>query len=310
MNRTPIVVAFTPNYFIPAATAMLSVLEHSPKEEGFHFICLLSEPMPQDLLNRLSLIDGGTGRLTYECVELKEELLQGTYIDPKYTIAASFRLLVADIFPQYDKLIYMDCDVIIRQDLAKLYREIDLGENYFAGIVEASTPYQCEGIKRIGAKVGEYINSGFLVMNLDLQRRDKMSEKFLEALKVDYLEFPDQDVINTVCLGRILALPPKYNGIRTFMQREMKDIFLKYYTEADWDEIDREGTIHYTGQKPWRAYALKFEYWWATYFRLPKAVREGIEVSQKMVRMYCLFSLPLVRPAFNVINRIRRKYFK
>ncbi len=310
MNRTPIVVAFTPNYFIPAATAILSVLEHSPKDEGFHFICLLSEPMPEDLVNRLSLLDGGSGRLTYEWFELKEELLQGVYIDPKYTIAASFRLVVADLFPQYDKLIYMDCDVIIRQDLAKLYREIQLEDNYLAGVVEASTPWQCKGIERIGAKVGEYINSGFLVMNLALLREDKMSEKFIEALKVDYLEFPDQDVLNTVCLGRILALPPYYNGIRTFMQTEEKANFLKYYTEQDWQMIDREGTIHYTGQKPWRAYTLKFEYWWATYFRLPKALRDGLEVNKKMIALYRLFSLPLVRPAFNLVNNLRRKYLK
>ncbi len=310
MNRTPIVVAFTPNYFIPAATAILSVLEHSPKDEGFHFICLLSEPMPDDLVNRLALLDGGTGRLTYEWFELKEELLEGVYIDPKYTIAASFRLVVADLFPQYDKLIYMDCDVIIRQDLAKLYRELDLGNNYLAGVVEASTPYQIKGIERIGAKVGAYINSGFLVMNLALLRQDKMSQKFIEALKVDYLEFPDQDVLNTVCLGRILALPPYYNGIRTFMQEEAKENFLKYYTEEDWQMIDKEGTIHYTGQKPWRAYTIKFEYWWATYFRLPKALRQGLEVDKKMIALYRLFSLPLVRPSFNFINRFRRKYLK
>ncbi len=310
MNKTPIVVAFTPNYFIPAATAMLSVLEHSPKDEGFHFLCLLSEPMPEDLVNRLALLDGGSGRLTYEWFEFKEELLEGAYIDPKYTIASSYRLVVADLFPQYDKLIYMDCDIIIRQDLAKLYREVELGDNYLAGVVEASTPWQIKGIERIGAKVGEYINAGFLVMNLALLRQDKMSQKFIEASKVDYLEFPDQDVLNTECLGRILALPPYYNGIRTSMLEEEKENFLKYYTEADWQAIDQEGTIHYTGQKPWRAYTIKFEYWWATYFRLPKALRQGLEVDKKMIALYRLFSLPLVRPTFNFINRFRRKYSK
>ncbi len=258
----------------------------------------------------MSLIDGGSARLSYEWFELKPELMEGVYVDPKYTLAASFRLLVADLFPQYDKLIYMDCDMIIRQDLAKLYREVDLGDNYLAGIIEASNPYQCKGIERIGAKVGQYINSGFLVMNLKLLRQDDMSQKFLEALRVDYLEFPDQDVLNTVCLDRILALPPRYNGIRTFMLEDVKDIFLQYYTEADWESVYREGTIHYTGQKPWRAYTLKFEYWWATYFRLPKAVREGMEVNRKMLRMYRLFTLPFVRPAFNIINKFRRRFIK
>ncbi len=310
MNYTPIVVAFTPNYFIPAATAMLSVLESAPKEEGFHFICLLSDPMPDELLKRLELIDRGSKRLTYETLELKADMLEGVYVDPKYTLAASFRLLVAELFPQYDKLIYMDCDVIIRQDLAKLYRELDLEDNYLAGVVEASTPWQEKGIRQIGAKVGQYINSGFLVMNLDLLRKDKLSEKFLEALRVDYLEFPDQDVLNTVCLDRIKALPPYFNGMRAFMNENDKAIFLKYYTEEDWEKVDKEGTIHYTGAKPWRAYALKFEYWWACYYRLPREVRAGIPMEKKARYLYYLFIPPFTRPIFNFFNRIRRTYFK
>ncbi len=307
MARTPILVAFTPNYFIPAATAILSVLEHSPKEEQFHFICMLSEPMPDDLMARLELLDNGTGRLTFEYFDLDPKLLEGTYINPRYSIAASFRLLVADLLPQYDKLIYMDCDVIIRQDLAKLYREIDMEDKYFAGVIEASSDWQKKWFERIGAKAGQYINSGFLVLNMKLLREDKMSEKFIEALKVDFLEFPDQDVINTVCMDRLKYLPPYYNGIRTFMIEEEKPLFLKYYTEQDWEMIDREGTIHYTGPKPWVAYTIKFEYWWATYLRLPKKVREGIEVSFKMKAMHRLLSLPLARPTFNFLKKLRNK---
>lgn len=271
--------AFTPNYFIPAATALLSVLSSSGQEARFHVICLLTEDLSEDYKERLHQLDGGSGRMTWAYMNLSDAL-QGVYVDPKYTIAASFRLVVAELLPQYDRVIYMDCDMIIRQDLAKLYRELDLGECYLAGVAEANTPYQEERVlKRLDIPKGAYINSGFLVLNLALIRRDGLTERFLEALRVDYLEFPDQDVLNMVCRGRILYLPPYYNGIRTFMHPAFKDNFLRYYSLEDWDTVQSKGTIHYTGEKPWRAYANGFEQWWAMYDRLPVSVREGIPVS-------------------------------
>lgn len=62
VNEVPIVIAFTPNYFIPAATCLYSILKHSQEAEKFHVICLLTEELPQrmkeNLKNWMRIVSG------------------------------------------------------------------------------------------------------------------------------------------------------------------------------------------------------------------------------------------------------------
>lgn len=306
--RVPLVVAFTPSYFVPAATCLYSILSSSLPSDSYHVTCLLSEPLNEDYRQRLRLLDGGTGRMTFSFLTLDEGALEGVYVDPKYTIAASFRLLLPRLMPDCARVIYLDCDIIVRQSLAQLYRETELGEQYLlAAIAEAPTEYQEQNIRRVGCEPGRYINSGFLVMNLEQMRREGTEDAFLQALRVDYLEFPDQDVLNQVCLGRIKYLPPRYNGIRTFMLEDFKADFLRYYSLQQWEEVSREGTLHYTGEKPWRAYAVRFEVWWAMWEQLPLALKQGLPYDKRLHRLSKLFRLPGARCLFDLVKRVKSK---
>ena len=51
-TEIPVVIAFTPNYFVPAATCLYSILKHSRDGESFRFICLSSEELPEQMLLR------------------------------------------------------------------------------------------------------------------------------------------------------------------------------------------------------------------------------------------------------------------
>lgn len=294
----PLIVAFTPNYLVPAATTLRSVLEASPKEVSYDVVCLVSEIPSEDFKAKLALIDGGTGRLSFRFLNL-EHKLQGAYVDPRYTSAANYRLVIAEELPEYRYAIYTDCDIIIRQDLWQLYSQIDMGEAYIAGVAEVQTEWQRRHSSHFGFEAGSYINSGFLVLNLELMRRDKLSERFAQFLATaGQLEFPDQDAINVVCRGRLHYLPPVYNGIRTFTLAAYRQLFLSQYTAEDWSRIAREGNIHYTGEKPWRAYTNYLELWWQTYWSLPQAIRREQALPSQVERLARVFSLPLVRRAF------------
>ena len=54
----PLVIAFTPNYFIPAATCLSSVLKNSEEQDIFHVICLLSENLPDKLKTKIEALGG------------------------------------------------------------------------------------------------------------------------------------------------------------------------------------------------------------------------------------------------------------
>ena len=284
---TPLAIAFTPNYFVPAATMLKSLLDAS--EGSYHVICLVTEEIPQRMQDKLVRMGGG--RLEFEYIPMKGRL-QGIYIDPRYTEAASFRLLLPELLPEYDTIVYIDCDVIVRQDIDKLYNQTDLGNQYLGVVFEAPIENQAERFKALGCDPNRYFNSGFLLMNLEAMRKEKVSEKLLEACRVDYLEFPDQDALNQVCQGHVLPLSPVYNGIRTFFLPQYKADFVRQYSATLWDRVQKEGTIHYTGGKPWNIFSVKFGEWWKTYDSLPKEIREEWQPNVKMNRLWHFYRIP------------------
>jgi len=289
MSPTPLAIAFTPNYFVPAATMLKSLLEASTG--SFNVICLVTEEIPDRMQEKLQRL--GNGRLSFEYIPMKGRL-QGIYIDPRYTEAASFRLLLPEMLPEYDSIVYIDCDVIVRQDIGKLFRETELGDNYLGVVFEAPIEKQADRFKALGCDPNRYFNSGFLLMNLAAMRKDKISEKLLEACKVDYLEFPDQDALNQVCQGHVVPLSPVYNGIRTFFLPQYKADFVRQYSEDLWKEVQDYGTIHYTGGKPWNIFSVKFGEWWKTYDSLTDEIKEEWIPNEKMHRLWSMYRIPIV----------------
>lgn len=289
MNRKdtqiPLVLSFTVDYFIPAATCIYSLLQHSQSVDTFHIICLLPEDLHERLKNKLKLLVGRRGYLTFLLV--KDNILNGINVSKRYTAAAYYRLILTDLLPQYDKVIYMDCDIIVRNDIAQLYHTINLSEYYMAGVFEATLDFQEADTRAVGCEPGQYINSGFLIMNLAKLRSDNIKEIFLQTLKNNVLRFPDQDTVNMVCKGRILALRPYYNSIRTFFIPEYKMRFLHYYSETDWDAVQLHGTIHYTSNKPWKNYAVKFEVWWNYYHAMPAFIKQEMKKDITYWKLVC-----------------------
>ncbi|MBR6361973.1 MAG: glycosyltransferase family 8 protein [Bacteroidales bacterium] len=303
---TPLAIAFTPNYFVPAATMLKSLLDSSSDADSYRVICLVTDDIPDRMKDKLARM--GAGRLEFEYINLAGRL-KDVYTDPRYTEAASFRLLLPEILPEYKSIVYIDCDVIVRQDIAGLYANLDLKDNYLGVVYEAPIENQAERFKALGCNPREYFNSGFLVMNLEQMRKDRLTEKLLDACKVDYLEFPDQDALNQVCKGRVIALSPVYNGIRTFFLPQYKKDFVSQYSETLWKEVQKSGTIHYTGGKPWNLFTVKFGQWWKTYDSLPAEIKEEwtpVGRAPKIWRLYRIRPVQMVVDAgLNILRSIR-----
>ena len=299
---TPIAIAFTPNYFVPAATMLKSLLDASTGD--FEVICLVTDPIPAPMQDKL--VRMGDGRLSFRYLSLKGRL-EGLYIDPRYTEAASFRLLLPELLPEYEKIVYIDCDVIVRQDVGKLYRETELGDNWLGVVFEAAIEQQAERFRAIGCDPSRYFNSGFLLMNLAAMRAEKVTAQLLEACRVPYLEFPDQDALNQVCQGRVLPLSPLFNSIRTFFIPKYKPDFVRQYDEALWDAVQKEGTIHYTGGKPWDLFTVKFREWWSVFDKLPAEIQEEADPASRMHRFWKRYRIAPVGKTIDWIRKLKQR---
>lgn len=302
MKATPLAIAFTPNYFVPAATMLRSLLDASTG--SFEVICLVTEEIPARMQEKLIRLGGG--RLSFRYIPLKGRL-EGIYTDPRYTEAASFRLLLPELLPEYDSLVYVDCDVIVRQDIGKLYRETDLGDNYLGVVFEAPIEDQAVRFRALGCDPQCYFNSGFLLMNLEQMRKEKVSEKLLEACRVPYLEFPDQDALNQVCQGRVLPLSPLYNGIRTFFLPQYRHDFEKEYPQPGlWEKVQQGATIHYTGGKPWNLFTVQFAPWWQTYDTLPEEIKREWAPNARLHCLWKFYRMKWVEKAIEGLRSLKR----
>lgn len=308
MKVLPIVIAFTPSYIVPAATLLRSIFRTLAEDTRLEVICLVDKPLAEADMALLRRLGRGQDRVISFRELCMGERLRGLYVDERYSAVANYRLFVADLLPEWDRVIYLDCDIIVRQDLAYLYHSVDLGDSYVAGVAEAATDWQRERYQALGCDPTLYINSGFLILNLDQLRREQVTPRFEQVLsQADYLEFPDQDTLNIVCQGRITYIAPKYNGIRTFFLPSYRDVFCSRYTRDQWDEVANEGNIHYTGAKPWKQYTHLFEKWWQVYWLLPREIRMRANYPRHIEWLAHMFCIPGMRTLANWVLKVRNR---
>lgn len=150
--------------------------------------------------------------LTYYIDKVKDKLYTRDY----YTKTTYFRLFIPDLYPQYDKAIYLDSDVVALGDIADLYNQ-KIENNLIAAVPDeavGNTPeFQVYVEKVVGvSNYKNYFNAGILLMNLDELRKFKFQEKFMYLLEtVKYKVAQDQDYLNRLCKGRVKILEQVWN---------------------------------------------------------------------------------------------------
>ena len=133
-----------------------------------------------------------------------------------FSVVTYYRLFIASLFPQYDKIVYLDCDLVVLGDVSELYRT-DLGDNILAAapeqFVRSTEEFRKYAEKALGVDPDGYVNAGVLVINLEQFRKNKIEEQFVQLI-TDYdfdLLDPDQAYLNYLCQNKIYGLPNGWN---------------------------------------------------------------------------------------------------
>lgn len=167
---------------------------------------------------------------------------QSTHI----TVATYYRFLIPSIVP-CDKVLYLDCDILVCHDLHDLF-ETDITGCYMAAAVD---PVQMRHwARRGGISPYYYINAGILLINNQLWREENIQEKLFRYMEQPRypLDYMDQDVLNDVLKEKIRYVSPAWNMTEwVFRLCNLLDIQLEQYEYRYTPKI-----IHYTGSvKPW-----------------------------------------------------------
>ena len=169
-----------------------------------------------------------------------------------------YRLFAYKFFPNIEKILYMDSDTLVYQDLTELFNT-DLGDNVIGAVrdlapAEYTVDDAAKHVKQLMADYlhnNLYFNSGVLL--IDMKKISKYEHKFAN-IKIP-LKFPDQDLINVVLYEKILRLPLKYNYAP----------YLKYpshYTDQEIKEAETNYVIahFYTGKPYFKAFVPRAIY--------------------------------------------------
>lgn len=277
-KEIPIIFAVDDRYIPFLAVTIQSIIDNS-SSNYIYTIKVLYTQINKNNIAKIKKLE--QENLTIEFIDLKyyiDSIKEKLYTRDYYSKATYFRLFLPNLYSQYDKILYLDCDIVLNADVAELYN-IDIGNNLLGAIpdeIVGFTPVFREYVERVvGCKTYKhYFNAGVLVMNLKEMRAFKLQEKFLYLLeKVTYSVAQDQDYLNRICKGRVHIINTVWNkmpvGRKSISQKDIKlfhynfahkpwhyetvmyeDFFWKYAEKTEFiDEIRKMQSLYSPEQK-------------------------------------------------------------
>lgn len=196
------------------AVALNSAIKNSSADREYRAI-VLHKGLNEDNLSRLKGLEKANFRIDLiemnACMDALDDRMSNRLRCDYFTLTIYFRLFIPSMFPQYDKGIYVDSDVVLTSDIAELF-DADIGDCYIGACNDLSIadvpPLVAYTEKAVGVRKEEYINSGVLLMDLKRLREKDIEGHFLRLLNTYHLDCiaPDQDYINAMCNGKIYYL--------------------------------------------------------------------------------------------------------
>ncbi|MGL2391541.1 glycosyltransferase family 8 protein [Helicobacter pylori] len=289
----PIVVAFDNNYCIPAGVSLFSMLAHAKRERErvklfYKIHCLVEGLSPENIAKLEETIAPFSAFSSIEFLDITDKELEprhnyrkldaliaseikklylklNAFSQKRFSKMIMCRLLLASIFPQYEKIIMFDVDTLFVGDISESFF-IPLETHYFGAVREkdliamnrnsAKDLYELRQMhaKTIGVAdafpnlkeaqilFDNYFNAGFLALNLKSWREENLENQLIGffLLKNEKLLFSDQDALCFVCRGRILELPYSYNAHPSFLDT------------LSFPSLKEACMLHFWGDKPWK----------------------------------------------------------
>lgn len=270
MAKVPVVFTFDKRIVLGAAVTIKSLIDCAKPETEYDIY--VYHPDIHDRLVRefKKMTDGTRHNITFSYISPEKFKNAPINKGGSWTEIVYYRLLIPDLLPKYDKVIYADTDVMFKGDLGEVYN-IDISDYECAAVAMEPNNENMICHKYFPENKNEFTYiSSFIIFNSKKMREENFTERVFETIKTfnNRLKFFDLDTLNITC-DKIYNLPFRYGVFQSM-----------YYTD-DWansneykfvknvysDEILREEKknvvmLHYAGKpgKPWRFKKMPEDY--------------------------------------------------
>lgn len=237
--------------YLPHGAAMLlSLFEHNdPHSITVHFLHADDLPLRErELL--VDLVEGSGARIRLH--DFSDESFAGLSSPPGVRPVMWYRTMLPERLPELDRILYLDVDMLVVDDLRPLWDE-DLRSRVLAAVTNVTPRMHRAWPETLGITDPQrYFNSGVMLMDLARMRADGASERLIGFGQGRDLKWWDQDALNVIYGNERLPLHPRWNCMNSlFLLPEARELF----EPATIDEARRNPAIvHFEGPgaaKPW-----------------------------------------------------------
>lgn len=280
-NNVPVALSCSEYYSLYGATFLKSLVSHSSPDYCYDILVFTKDisATTTQMLNAI-LEERPNFSLRFLDVNmcLQEYALK---VHAHFGVESYFRLLYPYILQSYQKVLYFDCDMVLKKDVALLY-QIDIGDAFLGACVDAvvvgaiNDPEDksfgdfgwkeyCER-KLHMQNPYQYINSGVLIFNLAKFRSVYTVDQVLKNAQEENYYLLDQDALNALCSSDTVILDLAWN-----MTTDVAGAKWPYIQKAPLSVIDAyhlarsaPNTVHFAdSMKPWKNpnEDLGYEFW-------------------------------------------------
>lgn len=265
---TPIVFITDNKYFMPTMVTIQSIVKN--KEQSNPLIYIVGIKLSKENENFIDSLNIKEAEIKYKTIDFSIYENFGVGEGQYVSIAALVKFQLSDLFEEYDKILYLDGDIIVRHSLESL-TEIELGEHY-AAVVKDLMSIKQKDSKRLG--LNSYFNSGVLLLNCKKIREDGLFEKMIYEKRNNHsLHYMDQDVFNVVFQNNVHFISEIYNYQAYYNNLSLENINFRF-EEIYKNRYHLEEKIiilHLAGRcKPWNCRKTNYFNEWYSYYLLLK----------------------------------------
>ncbi|MCL2622826.1 MAG: glycosyltransferase family 8 protein [Planctomycetaceae bacterium] len=249
-----IAIASDLNYLVHAATLMRSIIDNNRQHSLVFHLLTMDKRVSEDHRLKQFFHETAGERVSYEIhhVDEKHPLIQSIPEGGTIKNRSTFLRFLASSIIDVEKLLYLDCDMIVLGDLEPFFSQ-ELGDYIFAVVPDL---FCCARALAKGFGL-QYFNAGMLLFNVSVWRANNCLEKALAFTRGRFTELfagkkhsGDQDILNIVFQGNVQYVHPKYNAVNPLFLRRC-DFRGKIFVEAH----DQPVIVHFAGgAKPWNVW--------------------------------------------------------
>ena len=211
----PIFYACDDNFVKYTVVSLHSMIKNASADYKYHVYILhtgISEPM----MKKVFELSCDNFEISFEDVtDYLYSIADKLPIRDYYSKTTYYRLFIAEMFPQYDKAVYIDSDTVVEGDISELYLT-DIKDAYVGACHEQAMvqvdEYGTYVEKVIGVSRHNFFNAGVLLINCDQFRMRFILDKFIQYLHTyNFVVTQDEDYLNLICKDHVYWLDQRWN---------------------------------------------------------------------------------------------------